>query len=175
MSIKYDCWFCDCGRIHTMNYSEYDWLSEKHEKRALIRVCQNCGATRMIWLSEYYDEFTDNMGFCINGSDVEDGTILSTNGNNDEYRIFFSRGIKIPMKSGGYANWKFNHGYVNSDYLKDTLGTTYIPTALQKDPLCTTVDTERLIREVNDDDILQSISGYLVGIDWKGTKYEKQI
>jgi len=161
MAKKYDCLFCNCGRIHIMDYDEYDWL-ESSPKRSYIRVCMRCGSTHRVFL-------TDNgEGFDICSVDVPDGTIV----HDINTKIHFSRGIMIPLKSGGYADWRFHDGYANTDYLRDTLGTTYIPEALKKDPLCTTVDTERLIREVKDEDILNSISGYIVGIDWTGTKYD---
>ena len=49
---RYDAWFCDCGVIQLMDYQLYDWMQEKPDKRRVVRVCQHCGATRVIWLSD---------------------------------------------------------------------------------------------------------------------------
>lgn len=173
MSKKYDCWFCECGRIHIMDYEFYDWMQENFEHRCVIRICTNCGANHRVWLTESFYG-----GFDINGADVDlngKRTIIDTTEFSEgfnEYKFIFDRGIKVPMKSGGYADYHFHDGYANVDYMREKLGTTYIYEALKKDPLCCTVDVERLIKEVNDDDIIKSISGYIIGIDWKGTKYE---
>ena len=164
--MKYSCWFCGCGRIHILANDLYDWMTEDYEHRSIVQVCNNCGTSHKIFLSD------NGEGFDVNAMDLRDVNIDILRP--QECKILFNKGIKVPMKSGGYATYHFHDGYVNVDYIRDKLGTTYIPTALEKDPECTTVDTELLIREVNDEDILQSISGYLVGIDWTGTKYERK-
>lgn len=166
---RYDVWFCDCGRIHIMDYENYDWMIENCEHRQVIRVCTNCGNVHGQFLTKaYYEEIGE--GFDVNGFDVTDRSFDTTSGM--DYRFHFSKGIMVPMKKGGYADYHFVDGFVDSEYIKQEFNTTDVTYAKRKDPECITVDTMRLIREVKDDDILTSISGYVVGIDWTGTKYE---
>lgn len=160
---KYDCWFCDCGRIQVMPDDYYDWMAEDYQHRRVIRICQNCGATRIVWLDTYME------GFAVNSTDFRNEEI-QTNGE-IEYRIIMNDGIKVPMMNGGYADTHYGCTYINWSYLEKDLGTTYLPAAKEDDPNCTKVDVQRLIRE-NDPEVIKSISGYLVGIDWTGTPYE---
>ena len=161
---KYDCWFCDCGRIQVMPNEYYDWMAEDYQHRRVIRVCQHCGATRIMWLDTYFDE-----GFAVNSADFRNEEI-NTNGD-IEYRIIFNDGVKVPMMCGGYADAHYGNTYVNWEYIEREFGITYLPEAERKDPNCTKVNVNRLIKE-NDPEIIKSISGYLVGIDWSGTEYE---
>lgn len=94
---KYDCWFCHCGRIHIMPYSEYDWLQEDYTKRMIVRVCTNCGATRITYLDEYDD------GYSICGSDVYDSmdgrpTVMEDS-DEHKYKYYFSKGIKFLLSA----------------------------------------------------------------------------
>lgn len=172
---RYDVWFCECGRIHIMEYENFDWMKDNCAHRQVIRVCTNCGAVYGQFLTRnYYEDIGE--GFDINGFDITDKSIDTAidTSYGMEYRFHFSKGIMVPMKKGGYADYHFKDGFVNSEYIRNVFNTTDITYAECKDPECTTVDTMRLIREVKDDDILTSISGYVVGIDWTGTKYERE-
>ena len=161
---KYDCWFCDCGRIQLMPQDYISWMAEDYLHRKVIRVCQHCGATRVMWLDTYMDE-----GFALNSADFTNEEIC-TNGD-IEYRIILNEGVRVPMKSGGYADAFQGNMYMNWEYLEKSLGTTYLSEAKEKDPNCIKVDVQRMIRE-NEPEIIKSISGYVVGIDWSGTEYE---
>lgn len=142
---EYDCLFCKCGRIHIMEKSVYDWMGQDYKNRIVFRVCTHCGASVMTWLDPYED------GFAINSCGVQNDTYDI---NNSSAKIIFSEGIKVPMKSKTeYADEYFNCRFVSSKTLS-----------------CT-VDTKQLIKEVNDDDILRSISTYVSDINWDGTKY----
>lgn len=160
---KYDVWFCSCGRIQIMPCWDFEWMQEDCAHRRVIRVCQNCGATYMMFL-------TDNgEGFDINGTDVRDTVINSDDGM--QYKIIFDGGIKVPLMCGEYADSFCGGKYVNWEYCEKTLGTTYLPDAEAKEPNCTKVDVERLMR-MCPEDVVKSISGYAVGVDWAGTPYE---
>lgn len=160
---RYDAWFCDCGVIQLMDYQLYDWMQEKPDKRRVVRVCQHCGATRVIWLSEYED------GYAINGADFYNH-ILSPS-EDYEYHIIFDRGIEVPLKCGFYADSYRANRYVSWHYVESEYGGD-LATAEKSDPDCCTVDVKRLIKEVNDEDKIQSIAGYVSGINWSGTKYK---
>lgn len=157
--MKYDVWFCKCGRIHLMNNDKYDWLAEDFQNRKIIRVCQNCGATRQTWLDEYFMEFMEDEenprpSFTVCDSDVKEGEFIG-----DNTRLIFSRGIPVPLENGEIAEY-FGHS-----------GIWYYSEGSCK------VWTKRLISDIryhykeDAEDILNSISGYAVGIDWGGTPY----
>lgn len=145
--MKYDVWFCHCGTIQLMPSEYYDWLAEDSANRYIIRVCQHCGATQRVWLEE------DEEGYSICASDVEDFEISSEDAN---CKVIFSKGIRVPMKSGEYAEY-YRFG-VWSDSKENG-----------------EVDTIRLIQEVNDEETLRSISSYLSGIDWDDTPYALKV
>lgn len=169
---KYNMWFCSCGRIHPMPISDMDWMVQDHDKRSVIHICTNCGAVYKQFLEE------DPWGnepcghYYVNGVSIVDEVINTTDEPKKDFKLIFNRGIKVPMKSGGYATYHLSDTYVNQDYIRDTLNTNDLYCAVRKDPECCTVDTQRLIREVKDDEILTDLSRYFVGINWAGTKYE---
>lgn len=157
---KYEAWFCHCGRIHLMNNDKYDWLSKDFRNRKIIRICQNCGATRQTWLDEYFieDEDDPRPSFTVCGSDVKEGEFIG----DSNTQFIFSKGIRVPLKSGAFAEY---HGPAGGWF--DDKGKCE-------------VWTDRLIqniqREFKDEaeDVLNSISGYVAGINWEGTLYSHE-
>ncbi len=142
---KYDVWFCHCGTIQLMPNEYYDWLQEDYANRFIIRICQQCGKAQRVWLSTYND------GFAVNACKVEN---IELNGNDmANCRVLMYKGTRVPMKNGDYATSHFNTFWFDDQGNRE-------------------VDTERLIREVKDEEKLRSISGYITGIDWKGTPYD---
>lgn len=164
MSHKYEAWFCTCGRIHFHPMADLDWMAEDHENRRVLEVCRHCGQIYEQFLTESWYGEGDKPAFDINGHSYhnDDNVLIMENPN---YRIYIRKGIMVPMKKGGYADYHFSNGYCNSE-------------VKEKDPDYFIVDTKRLIKEVRRDypeeaeEILKSISGYVTGIDWKGTPYE---
>lgn len=142
---KYDVWFCRCGTIQLMPNEYYDWLQEDYRNRYIIRVCQNCGATRKIWLEEYED------GFCICGTDANDFELTPDEIKN--CRIIFNQGIRVPIEGGTYADYHVSNMWLDNEGHKN-------------------VDTKRLIHIVKDEETLRSIAAYVSGIDWTGTPYD---
>lgn len=163
---RYNCWFCSCGRIHVMDYEVYEWLKKDCEHRRVVRVCQNCGRSTVTWLQDYC---YGSLEIC--GNDFTDQEVIP--GGEYEYRFILNRGIKVPMVSGWYANSYHGNTYVDWDYIQTYYGNSDLSEVEKKNPGVTQVDVETLIREVKDDDILRSIAGYVSGIDWTGTKYER--
>lgn len=143
---KYDVRFCSCGTIHVMPVSYYDWMENDYKNRSVYRVCQRCGRTIRTWLSEYDD------GFCVNSCEMNDFELSKEN--KDDFKVIFSKGIRVPLKTGNYATY---HSCGNAWFDEDKKSD---------------VDTKRLIHEVKDEEILKSISGYVTGIDWSDTPYE---
>ena len=150
MSKKYEVSFCSCGHIHIMPSEYLDWIQEDYKHRSIIQICRNCGSSYKTFLDEYFEG-----GFVICGCDVEDTEIL----NDPNTRIILQKGIQVPIVEGYCADY-----YINGIWMCD--GHRVV------------VDTDRLIRDVQRDYgdeadyILKAISGYVSGINWKGTKYE---
>ena len=159
---RYDCWFCGCGRIHIMDNELYDWMAEDHERNHVVRVCNNCGAARRIFLTSNCE------GWDVNGCDVQNTEIDCTK---NHYRFIFSRGIRVPMKEGNDATSHCGNLFIDWDYVTKTYPNHSIYELEKKHPAVITVDTEQLIRNVRDNEIVRSISGYASGIDWSGTEY----
>ena len=140
-----------------MNNDKYDWLAEDFKNRKIIRVCQNCGTTRQTWLDEYFieDEDDPRPSFTVCGSDLKECEF--TGDSNTQF--IFSRGIPVPLESGESAEF-----FGPSGIWYDSEGRCK-------------VWTKRLISDIkyhykeDAEDILNSISGYVVGIDWEGTPY----
>ena len=154
--MKYDVWFCKCGRIHLMNNDKYDWLAEDFKNRKIIRVCQNCGTTRQTWLDEYFmdDEDDSRPSFTVCGSVFKECEFIEDN----NIQFIFSKGIRVPLLNGAFAErYAVGLWYDDNDRCE--------------------VWTDRFIQQIKKEfkdeaeEILNSISGYAVGIDWKGTSY----
>lgn len=160
---KYEASTCACGRIHVIGMDNLDWLSEDCSNRRLFHVCTNCGISNMTWLDPYDD------GFAINNVDINPDTILYAtypNNNDHQCKILFSKGIPIPMMNGRHADMYSLHHFVstygmNNGNCDSPLSPRFI------------VDTNRLIEEVNDEEVIKAIrSRTNIGINWVGTAYE---
>jgi len=167
--MNYDVRFCQCGRIHVMPYSEMTWMAKDCQNRSVTRVCANCGAAYTTFLSECED------GFDVNCISLKTGVTEF----NNQHRIHYSKGITVCMKSGEEADTYQNGFFVNSKEWSYETSEKNLSYADKQRHDFVTVDTERLIREVEReykekaDDILKAISGYAVKIHWEGTKYCK--
>ena len=177
MSHKYEAWFCTCGRIHFHPMADLDWMAEDHENRRVLEVCRHCGQIYEQFLTESWYGEGDKPAFDINGHSYhnDDNVLIMENPN---YRIYIRKGIMVPMKKGGYADYHFSNGYCNSEQIQKRFGDLWLSAVKEKDPGYFIVDTKRLIKEVRRDypeeadELLKSISGYVAGINWKGTPYE---
>lgn len=142
---KYEVYVCSCGRIHLMDRSNFDWLSDNYTKRSVIIVCNNCGSAREIFLDEYMD------GFALCEEEIKDKEIDIENGR--ESKIIASRGIRVRLKNKNEATEYYDRMWSDENYKQDE------------------VDVQYLINSVKDEEKLKSIAGYCFGIDWSGTKY----
>lgn len=160
--MKYEAWFCHCGRIHLMNNDKYDWLAEDFQNRRIIRVCQNCGATRQTWLDECFmeDEDDPRPSFTVCGSDLREGEFIG----DSNTQFIFSKGIRVPLKNV----FRFATSRLGGNGWFDEDGNPG------------EVDTESLIKEIRSqfkdeaEEVLDSISGYVVGINWESTPYSHE-
>lgn len=157
MSRKYDIRICKCGRIHAIPNERIEKALDA-DKNFLI-ICAACG----------------------------DATLINTDtfkGNEKEKaveEILYSHGIKVPMKTGNYATDYFNGRFSDRWYpdfykiQRTDITIKEIMDFIDKyNHDRTTVNMDRFINEIPDD-ILGELSNYYIdGLDWKGTKFEKE-
>lgn len=148
---KYYVNICSCGGVH---FIENELLYNVFEKNgSVIHVCTNCGITYRIWEDVLMD------GCSISSKYVGDGII-----NTGEYKIreiICSEGQRILMNTGGYANFYGNGRFldlVDGDFSKEYMST---------------VNTQAVIKMINDEDKLRVLSNKYTNIDWSNTKYKR--
>lgn len=153
---NYDVRFCSCGRIHFIDYDELCKVCDDENKEVLF-ICNNCGAVTRIGLDDYME------GKAWNSYDMRETELndLSKFG-----KIIMSTGTKIPMKSGAAATAEWCGKFTDLETKK--------PEEISEadwEKVVSTVDTQRLIKEIDDEDKLKCLSSYVIKIDWSGTKY----
>lgn len=157
--MKYDVRFCRCGRVHFIDYEKLCQVCDDQGKE-VIHICNNCGAAFRRGLEEYLD------GKAWYAADVIDAEITDTS---KIGWIIASQGERIHMKTGGQAT--------------DEVGGTFIDWETPKpkdvserewEVMRRTVDTQATINFIGNKEKLKALSGYLVDIDWSGTKYERK-
>lgn len=148
---QYDVRFCSCGRIHIMSLEYMNWIQEDYTKRKVIQVCQNCGSVVQTSIDEYPD------GYIACRSEVGNVEIF----NDPNVKVLLNHGIRVPLVGSYYADY-YSSGIWSFEGHREV------------------VDTDRLIEEVRStfrytcDSILYSISGYVSGINWRGTEFESR-
>ena len=78
-------------------------------------------------------------------------------------------GNKVIMMTGGEATFYGNGAFIDWETKK--------PNSITEDEwkiMRETVNVERTINWIRDDNKLNHMSNYVTGIDWKGTKFEKK-
>lgn len=188
MAREYDIRICKCGRIHAIP-------NEKIEKaldadKNFLLVCAACGNGTLIG-ANIRPDWNDPSRDCYemysgDFSPYKDKTInVNTfNGNEKEKaigEILYSHGIKVPMETGEYATDYFN-GEFSSRWYPDFYKIQRSDITVKEimdfiDEYAhdrTTVNMGRFINETPDD-VLEELSNYLIdGLNWKGTKFEKE-
>jgi len=158
---RYDIIFCTCGKIHAINYEHFDWMIEDSENRSLINVDTNCGITIEYFLNEHIED-DGTKGYDLCSKAITDETKII---DGVTTRVILSKGFRIPLMSGGYADCLMGNKFVNSSYIENELHTTWLPDAEKKDPNCTQIDFKKLIKEIDNKDILKSMTGYIPFMD----------
>ena len=161
--LKYEASTCSCGRIHITSMENLDWMQEDYFHRTIFYVCTNCGVSSMLWLEPYEE------GFSINSIDINPDDFKPVQyPSSDEHqcRVFFSKGIPVPMMNGKYADMYSLHHFVSTYEMSN--GNCDSPVSPRF-----IVDIDRLIKEVGDEEIIKAIrSRTNIGINWVGTAYE---
>jgi len=159
---KYDVRFCNCGRVHFIDQTKIDQAIE-NEKQVLV-ICNNCGNSFIIGADKGYDEYLDQEIYNMYSYGMRDTEL------NDLSRIdsiVFTAGEQVRMMTGGTATYQ-GDCFIDWETKKPDNISNEEWEKMQK-----TVNTQHTINWIRDEDKLEQMSHYVVGIDWKGTKYEK--
>ena len=149
---KYCVKFCECGRVHFIEWNLLNEACYKDNKSALV-VCSNCGKSYLKWLSDCME------GKAWNSITIRDRVLDEKD---EVEKIIISSGDRIWMKTGKEACAKAGNTFI--DWETPESEATYEER--------TTVDIEKTIRMIDNDEKLRELSHYAVDINWKGTKYE---
>lgn len=160
--MKYNVKFCSCGRVHFIDEEKISKAIE-NDKEVLV-VCNNCGNSFVIGANKTYDEYMDEEVYMMYSYYMRDKTIEDITKIDS---IVFTSGEQIKMQTGGEATY---HGNCFIDW--KTKKSEDISNE-EWEKMRKTVNIQHTINWIKDDEKLKEMSNYLVGIDWKGTKYEK--
>lgn len=197
MEIKYDVRFCSCGRIHFID--DKDISEAISEDKELVLICGGCGKALFIGANktmyelesdepeEVYElySYIEEKYFKIDSDNFTKRIeYLKTIGwirYKPIHMIVYNPGKKVYMKSGNIATLFINgvfHDQLISEFEQERFlhryklkeeGIPYIKTNHG-----TSVDMERLINDLTEDE-LEALSGYAINsFDWSGTKYERK-
>lgn len=149
---KYKVKFCECGRVHFLDFEKVLKVCDEDDK-TLLFVCNNCGKTLLIWLDE-----------CMDGKAWGSRSVSNEEVNPDTLGLIMtSRGEKIYMKTGGYATAMAGGTFIDWETKGEDI----------TDSDRKTVDTKKTINMIRDEEKLNLLSNYAVDIKWKGTKFKK--
>lgn len=188
MSRKYDIRICKCGRIHTIPDEKIEKALE-NDKNFLL-ICAACGNATLIG-ADIAPDWNDPSKDCYemysgDFSSYEDKIINEDTfkGNEKEKavkEILYSHGIKVPMETGQYATDYFNGRFSDRwypDFYKIQRNDITVKEIMdfidEYTHDRTTVNMDKFINETPDD-VLEELSNYYIeGLNWKGTKFEKE-
>jgi len=163
MENKYDVRFCSCGRVHFIDQIKVDQAIEK-DKQVLV-ICNKCGNSFIIGADKIYDEYLDQEIYNMYSYGMRDTEITDLSKIDS---IVFTAGEQIRMITGGQATYHGSDCFIDWETEKPKDISIEEWEKMQR-----TVNTQHTINWIKDEDKLEQMSHYLVGIDWKGTKYEK--
>lgn len=187
---KYDMRICKCGRIHMI--PEENLTRALENDKNLVLMCAGCGSATIIGADIEPDMFSENpndlcyMMYAGDLSPYENKIITEEIFKGSEREkavseIFYSHGLKVPMKTGNYANNYFDGRFADMwypDFYKIQRKDVTVPEIMdfikEFTEERTTVSMNRFINE-NPEDMIEEISHYWIkGFDWTGTKYENE-
>jgi len=190
MDNKFDVRFCKCGTIHFVDINlRHDVCLDKDGNitgRKIIHVCLQCGSAIVQGLDDHgMEDFGDGLGerrcYDCYGYDLAE----SIDGvKSEEYHCILSKGVRLMMESGRYANWECSGVYVDTEGFEAQLGTTSMSDIQGmgfqgggnipfRDVRAINVNMNVLLREITPEQA-ESMCGYTIkSFNWIGTPYEK--
>ena len=188
MSKKYDMRICKCGRIHMIEGEKLERALEKDKN--ILLICAGCGAATVVG-ADIEPDWNDPEKECYmmysgdfsayDDKEISVSDFTSTENHKGIETIIYSHGIKVPMKTGQYATDYFNGQFSDCwypDFYKIQRNDVTVEEIMnfinEYKHDRRTVNMQRFINETPDD-MLEEISNYMIeGLNWKGTKWEKE-
>ena len=185
---KFDVRFCKCGRIHFIENNLIDEALEQDKN--LMFVCGGCGSVLLIGADRETDWNDSNKTIynMYTFEKAEEQQIWDTSlfdGSDKKKavsKIFYSKGIQVMMMTGYFAK-SFEHGIGRfqdiwyPDFWRIPNNATaedYKAFIEQWKNDSVTVNMSYLLRTLTEEQA-EALSGYVIeGLNWKGTKFEKQ-
>lgn len=162
-NIKYEVYFCSCGRVHFINTEKLNKAIE-NEKQLLV-VCNNCGNSFVEGANKEqdYEGKECYMMYSFNMKDTEINDMSKIDS------IVFTLGEHIRMMTGGEATYYGSGTFIDWETKKPNNVTDEEWEVTRK-----TVNVQHTINWIKDDNKLNHMSNYVTDINWKGTKFEKK-
>jgi len=161
-NIKYEVYFCSCGRVHFINTEKLNKAIE-NEKQLLV-VCNNCGNSFVEGADK--QDYDGEEGYMMYSYSKRDTEINDTSKIDS---IIFTSGEHIRMMTGGEATFYGNGTFIDWETKKPDNVTDEEWKTMREN-----VNVERTINWIRDDNKLSHMSNYVTGINWKGTKFENK-
>lgn len=116
--MKYDIHICSCGRIHFVRMRDVTRALIAGKELAVI--CGGCGNVRITGADKGYDEYFEKDCFDMYRYDLQDKTEITRTqfkaGPKGKmlYKILYSKGIRVLMKTGYFANSYSYHQFMDT-------------------------------------------------------------
>ena len=178
--------FCRCGRIHAIDTARVDKALENDKD--LLLICGGCGVATLIGGDTVANcDGKGNNGYLMyattfsHNSDASIGTASfeSEEGCKGIEEIVYSHGIRVPMKTGEYANSYHAGRFYDSScpelwkiQRRNVTAAEVIAFVDEYQAKSRIVNMEQFIHETPEE-LLNAISAYAAdGLDWSGTKWD---
>lgn len=189
---KYDVHFCECGTVHFCDENLQDSVffdeSGRLMRKELVQVCLHCGKTIISGLNETNYDSDDMPSYDQYLYELRE---TMENPNPEKYYVILSKGVRVMMQSGGYADGFRGNLYVDEDSLVREIGSSdlndiegvnnYFINKDKKyeyrlrDVRAVNVDMKRLLQDITPDQAESMCGFYIKSFNWVGTPHEKDI
>lgn len=182
----FDVRICKCGRIHFIQKSLIQEALEKDKD--IMLVCGGCGLITMIGADRTFDyDFSDEEMYNMYAFDVNESMLIDRSVfDGDKHRkgihkIVYSQGKRVMMNTGYFATSYWCGKFLDNCYPdfheieRGNITAKEVFDFLEKwRENRQTVRMNMLLNELTDDEAEALSHYYIKGLDWKGTKFEKE-
>ena len=187
---KFDVRICNCGRIHFIDDKLVDEALEQDKN--LMVICGGCGTTTLIGADRepdwedpnktVFNMYTYHMGQHDNFTLTADSFETVEGKKKGISKVFYSKGIQVMMETGYYAkSYDSASGRFQDIWYPDFWRIPTNATAEQYKAFIeqwqaehVKVNMNNLLRSLTDEQAEALSHFYIEGLDWKGTKFEKE-
>lgn len=95
---KYEVRICRCGCVHFIPWKDVEDAVEQNKE--FVTICNRCGEAVRYGADDYFDE--GNALYCY---PLDTGEITKERFDEEFTKIFYSKGVRVPMKTGYFADF----------------------------------------------------------------------